>query len=309
MTPASLVILQNGQEVGPFPAEAVREMLAAGSLSPQDFAWAEGMPEWVPLEALFPGVEAAVAPAPAPVAATPLPGVASERSFASFVGDAFSYPFRGDGLIILLTGTVVFTVLESAAKFGSFGLFGLALSIGMWGYLLLMLQSVIHGTAQGEDTLPRWPSMTDKGELVEKWFQWLATVALCFAPAFAVLKIAEANHREIPDSDLLLAGGLGFAGALYFPMAALGVAMFDSLAALNPLLVFRAIFAVPAHYLLTLVVFAGLIAVQALTGELANAVPYLGALVDQFDALWSAFFLSRVLGGLYYVNRRKLGWF
>ena len=45
MTPTSLLILQNGQEVGPFPAEAVREMLAAGSLSPQDFAWAEGMPE------------------------------------------------------------------------------------------------------------------------------------------------------------------------------------------------------------------------------------------------------------------------
>ncbi len=306
MTPASLLILQNGLEVGPFPAEAVREMLAAGSLSPQDFAWAEGMPEWVPLEALFPGVEAAAAPAPAPVAAKPWPGVASERSFASFVGDAFSYPFRGDGLIILGTGTVVFTVVGAVPKFG---LFGLALSIGMWGYLLLMLQSVIHGTAQGEDTLPRWPSMTDKGELLEKWFQWLATVALCFGPAFAVLTIAEANHRTVPESDLLLAGGLGFVGALYFPMAALGVAMFDSLAALNPLLVLRAIFAVPAHYLLTLVVFAGLIAVKALTGELADAVPGLGVLVDQFDALWSAFFLSRVLGGLYYVNRLKLGWF
>ena len=306
MTPTSLLILQNGQEVGPFPAEAVREMLAAGSLSPQDFAWAEGMPEWVPLEALFPGVEAAVAPVPTTSVPQPAPVIAPERSFASFVGDAFSYPFRGDGLIILLTGTVVFTGLEWVPKFG---LFGLILSVGMWGYLLLMLQSVIHGTAQGEDTLPRWPSMTDKGELAEKWLQWLVTVALCFGPAFAVLKIAEANHREIPESDLLLAGGLGFAGALYFPMAALGVAMFDSLAALNPLLVFRAIFAVPAHYLLTLVVFAGLIAVQALTGELANAVPYLGALVDQFDALWSAFFLSRVLGGLYYVNRRKLGWF
>jgi hypothetical protein len=306
MTPASLFILQNGQQVGPFPAEAVREMLAAGSLSPQDFAWAEGLPEWVALEALFPGVEANVAPVPTTSAPQPAPVIAPERSFASFVGDAFSYPFRGDGLIILLTGTVVFTGLEWVPKFG---LFGLILSVGMWGYLLLMLQSVIHGTAQGEDTLPRWPSMTDKGELVEKWFQWLVTVALCFGPAVAVLVAAEMKHPDAPEPDLLLAGGLGFAGALYFPMAALGVAMFDSLAALNPLLVFRAIFAVPAHYLLTLVVFAGLIAVQALTGELANAVPYLGALVDQFDALWSAFFLSRVLGGLYYVNRRKLGWF
>lgn len=306
MLPASLLILQNGQEVGPFPSEAVREMLAAGSLSPQDLAWAEGLPEWVALEALFPGVETAVAPPQAPVAATPLPGLAPEKSFASFVGDAFSYPFRGDGLIIVLVGTVVFTVLEGVPKFG---LFGLILSIGMWGYLLLMLQSVIHGTAQGEDTLPRWPSMADKGELVEKWFQWLVTVALCFGPAFAVLVAAEMKSPEAAEPNLLLAGGLGLAGAVYFPMAALGVAMFDSLAALNPLLVLRAIFAVPGHYLLTLVVFAGLIAVQALTGELADAVPYLGALVDQFDALWSAFFLSRVLGGLYYVNRRKLGWF
>ena len=34
-----------------------------------------------------------------------------------------------------------------------------------------------------------------------------------------------------------------------------------------------------------------------------------GVLIDKLDELWSAIFLSRILGGLYYVNRRKLAWF
>ncbi len=306
MTPSSLLILQAGQQVGPFSAEAVREMLATGSLSPQDFAWAEGMPEWVTLDTLFPDVPASVVPSALPTnSPVPAPGTAAP-SFAKFLADAFVYPFRGDGPIILLTGTLAFAALEWIPKFG---LFGLVISVAGWGYLLLMFQAVIQGTAQGEDTLPRWPSLASRSELFEKWFQWLATVAFCFGPAYAVFAVARLQNPENPAPNLLWAGALGLAGAVYFPMAALSVAMFDSLSALNPLHVFRSILAVPGHYLLTLLSFGGLLTVKAFAGELAGAVPYVGALVDQFDALWSAFFLSRVLGGLYRVNQGRLNWF
>jgi hypothetical protein len=298
MIPSELLILQNEQQVGPFPAAAVQEMLKAGSLSPQDLAWGEGLAEWVTLESLFP----LPVTAPAPTVGLPLSSD-GPRSFGSFVADAFSYPFRGDGLIILSTGTLFFSVIEWVPKIG---LLGSAFSICAWGYLLLMLQSVIHGTAQGEETLPRWPAFNGKGELVEKWFQWLIVVGFCFGPGI----LAEIwLPRTADDETPLLAWGLYFGGAGYFPMAMLGVAMFDSLAALNPLLIVRAIWATPSHYLLTLMVFAGLAAVKFFTGQLSDTIPYAGALIDQFDALWSAVFLARVLGGLYYVNRHRLGWF
>ncbi len=300
MIPNELLILQDGQQVGPFPADAVKEMLRAGTLSPQDFAWGEGLPEWVTLGSLFP---IPVTP-PAPAVAVGVGGD-GPRSYASFVLDAFSYPFRGDGAIILISGTLFFAVLGGLGRLPVAGLVGRILSVMLWGYLLLMLQSVVHGTAQGEQTLPSWPKFEGRGELIEKWLQWLVTIAFCFGPAFLVATFGA--KEDGPDWRVVSA--LALVGAVYFPMAMLAVAMFDTLAALNPLVVVRAIVAAPLHYLLTLIVFAGLAALKVVTGRLEAAIPYVGGVIDQFDALWSAVFLARILGGLYYVNRNKFNWF
>lgn len=83
----------------------------------------------------------------------------------------------------------------------------------------------------------------------------------------------------------------------------------DSVGGLNPLGVFNGIFKIPGQYLITLVVFFVLAGVQFLASQLSGMIPIGGALIDKLDELWSAVFLSRVLGGLYYVNRRKLSWF
>ena len=83
----------------------------------------------------------------------------------------------------------------------------------------------------------------------------------------------------------------------------------DWVGGLNPLGVFHGIFKIPGQYLVTLVVFFVLAGVQFLASQLSGMIPIGGALIDKLDELWSAVFLSRVLGGLYYVNRRKLSWF
>ena len=97
-----------------------------------------------------------------------------EPTFARFIVDALSYPFRGDGFLILGLGTILFTGLNFLGQFSIY------LTIAGWGYLLLMLQQVI---------------------------------------------------------------------------------------------------------------------------------PFAGHLIDELDALWSAVFVARVLGGLYLINRDRLGWF
>ena len=44
-----ILINRDGQQLGPYTPEQVNEYLAAGSLSPDDPAWHEGLAEWVPL--------------------------------------------------------------------------------------------------------------------------------------------------------------------------------------------------------------------------------------------------------------------
>jgi hypothetical protein len=306
MIPDELLLLQNGNQVGPFPKSAIQGMLESGSVLPSDIAWGQGMADWATLESLFPGVGPSVAPShplgQSVPTTVPLPAQ-QDRGFGSLVADAFSYPFRGDGVIILVVGTIAFTIVNFLS------LFSLWLTIAGWGYLMLMLQQVIHGTALGEDTVPKWPDFDGFGELAVKFIQWLLAVVICFAGA--VILLAKSHGSE--DGSWMVYGLLAaLAGGLYFPMAILGIAMFDSVAALNPMLVVRSILRVPGHYILTLIVFVGLGLVKHLTGKLGDlpgAIGYVGIVVDEFDALWSAIFLARVLGGLYYVNRRKLGWF
>jgi hypothetical protein len=60
-------LAQNGQQTGPFEDAHVEGWLAEGRCSPNDLAWREGMAEWVPLHALFPGVGRTVSVGPPPL--------------------------------------------------------------------------------------------------------------------------------------------------------------------------------------------------------------------------------------------------
>lgn len=302
--PEQLLLLQGGQQVGPFPKDSVQGMLEAGSVLPSDYVWGEGMAEWVSLDTLFPGV--------GPVPQTAVATAGSQESketgkrgpgFGSLVSDALSYPFRGDGVIILIAGTLVFTVLNFVGRYSFF------LSLATWGYLLLMLQQIVQTSSQGETRPPTWPDFDGFGEVLMKTSQWLVAILLCFGPGFFLIfssRDGESMGRAVFGLVAL------FAGALYLPMSLLGIAMFDSVNALHPMLVVRSIARIPGHYALTLIVLVLLGGVKALTGQLGDlpgALGIVGHFVDEFDGLWSAFFSARLLGGLYHLNHRRLGWF
>ena len=78
-------VARNGHRMGPFSLEEVNRRLGAGSLSPSDLAWYEGIPNWVPLSEV-PGVGTAssvlgpAAPAVASVSGT----VAADSSYGGF---------------------------------------------------------------------------------------------------------------------------------------------------------------------------------------------------------------------------------
>ena len=302
--PESVQLSVNGQVTGPFTVDNIRAMLATGSITAEDYVYGEGMTEWISVDAYL--ADAPVSAAAITSYTTPSDPVAFgtaptiENSFLRFTIDALAYPFRGDGLFILSIGTILFTVLNFL------GAFSLYLTIAGWGYLLLMLQGIVHGTASGDHVLPSWPEFSGFGELLGKWFQFFATLAICFGPGIFLVFQGE----RLDNVGYGLAGlALGLGGLLYFPMAILAVAMFDSLGGLNPILVGKSIFAVKGHYFVTLVVLAIVLAIQGLTTGLSRVIPIAGHLLDELDALWSAVFVARLLGGLYLVNRQKLGWF
>jgi hypothetical protein len=187
------------------------------------------------LGSLFLGIGPSVAPSHAlgqSIPATVPPQARQDRGFGSFVADAFSYPFRGDGVIILIVGTISFTIITFPS------LFSLWLTIAGWGYLMLMPQQVIHGTALGEATVPRWPDFDGFGELAVKFLQWMLAVVVCLGGAIILL----AKSQGSGDRSLMV----------------------------YALLVDRSILRVPGHHILTPVVFVGLGLVKRLTGKLGD---------------------------------------
>jgi len=57
----NIYLTQNGQQLGPYTLEQLQEMVKGGAVTLADFAWYEGLPNWVPL-AQIPGMVVAGVP-------------------------------------------------------------------------------------------------------------------------------------------------------------------------------------------------------------------------------------------------------
>jgi hypothetical protein len=66
---------KNGQQLGPFSEEQVRDMVRGGMVSPEDLGWHQGTTAWVPLHQLLGAV-----PASAPSTPPPITGGATAKS-------------------------------------------------------------------------------------------------------------------------------------------------------------------------------------------------------------------------------------
>jgi len=59
----TLYITKNGQRLGPFTTVEVQSMITAGTLNSADWAWYEGLTDWIPLNQV-PGIATATGPLP-----------------------------------------------------------------------------------------------------------------------------------------------------------------------------------------------------------------------------------------------------
>jgi hypothetical protein len=230
---------------------------------------------------------------------------------------AFKYPFKGDGLIILGCGGFVFLLAEGAAFMAKFALvYGLTalvlLCVFIFGYSTRFFQYIITDTVSGKNEMPDLPDMTDFGdEIRAPFFQLLGLVVCCFAPAIGLTIYADRAEEGGPWLGVATVASM-LVGAVYFPMAFAAVAMYDSLGAVNPLLIVPSILKIPKEYGITIALFAVILIVRWICVTVVPdllGIPYiLPAIIANFLGLYLVVVLMRILGLMVRINKYELGW-
>jgi hypothetical protein len=239
------------------------------------------------------------------------------KTFGAGVKRAFAYPFRGNGIFLLIGGSLFFGFLDWLP---SFGIFGIAVKVIMWGYLFAIMQRIVVSSATGEEDPPDFPEVSDiHSDIITPFLQLLITSVVAYGPGVVMTVVAVVhenmaviNGGSASSSDLLIMLGKAttFAGGVYFPMALLGVAMSDSYAALNPVFVFAAIGRTKRDYLVTFIAFTILgLFPEYLQGWItAIDIPVAPHLIYWFFFMAIMVISMRILGMFYYINRHRLGW-
>lgn len=249
-----------------------------------------------------------------PIAGRPqAPGMRITNFYAA-LPQAFAYPLKAEGLVLLCVGTMLYLFIEAATYVLSLGgLFGLAGVIIMTvfgvGYIFSYMKRIIASTAEGNEGMPDWPDFTDWGEdILVPFFQMLGTLLFSFLPLFAVLVM---SVKGMDVADWLIIPAI-IAGCLYYPMGLLSVALHDTIAGLNPLLIVPSIFRVFGAYLVCCLVVAGIFLVRTAMVELLPRVlpvPIFPYVISGFVGLYLLTTLMRVIGLLYLAKKDELGWF
>jgi hypothetical protein len=139
--------------------------------------------------------------------------------------------------MMLVAGTAFFFLL------GWLPLLGLIVT----GYLFNFAKSIITSTAEGRQDLPDWPDFSDwKDDILMPYLQLFALMLLCFGPAFIIALWQPGSENA---TRIAWFAALGF-GGLLAPMGMLALAIFDRIAALNPIALTWSILRVPLPYLL-----------------------------------------------------------
>lgn len=236
-------------------------------------------------------------------------------SFFSLLPGVFSYPFKYGGTLILICGTIFLGLvdfLRGASRMGGTFLMvrGLLLQIIFFGYLFAYMQNIIQSTARGDEGEADLPDITNFVEdLLIPCLQLLATVLLSFVPAIGVLIWSFNGGEDWAGTAMVPAIVLG---CLYFPMGFLAVAMFDTITALNPMLIVLSIAKVPGQYLAACLFLGMAFAIRWFGhGLLRTIIPVIIVpdIISSFIGLYFLTVQCRILGLLYFTNKPRLGWF
>jgi hypothetical protein len=230
-------------------------------------------------------------------------------NFFALWREAFSYPLKKDGAILLVCGTVVFSFLDGGRWVLSHFKFAGVLGLAYWlclimsvGYLFAFMQNIVQASSQGEEKMPDWPEISGFwDDLAIPFFRFGVIWFLCLGPGIAVMLFVS----PLAGLPLLLLG------LFCLPMAILTVCLADGIAGLNPIIIFSGIGKVPLPYLTICGIFLVIIALMHGSRILLEltGIPVLPTVISTFISLYGITVEMRLLGLLYFTNKSKLAWF
>jgi pSer/pThr/pTyr-binding forkhead associated (FHA) protein len=234
---------------------------------------------------------------------------AASRSFYASIPGAFIYPFKGFGSVIVIFATIIFTGLDLAPFIWT--------KIAMYGLMFLYMQNIIHTTTSDEKEALGFPEADGLGGAA---LQLGGTVLMSFGLTIGLV-VARFFDVQIPVEAIV---GSVILGCLYFPMAFLAVAMKDSVAAGNPLVVIPSILKIPGPYLVTALLLVGIYGFERLGDVITSAMGGVTFTTRSMSTLFTVigvqilwaflglYFLTvnmRILGLMYNSRKDDLGWF
>ncbi len=239
-----------------------------------------------------------------------------ERSFYQLLPGAFLYPFQGDGIILMIVGTLFYVFVEFVAKAPAFAIIGkgavLVIFVFAYGYLFAYQMRIIASTIDGREEMPDWPDFMGMEDVGRPFVQVLVTVLVCVLPGAMSLFVFKEQ-----DWGPALAVAFFCLGALYLPMAFLAISLFDALEVLNPLFIFPSILRVLREYMVAFGVLAASVLLNIIIDFLLErfvptndlAILMLSGLFSGFVGFYLLTVEMRILGILYRTQQDELGWF
>jgi hypothetical protein len=233
-----------------------------------------------------------------------------DKTFFQLLPKAFKFPFQGDGWILMVTGTLFYlfvSFIAHARTFGASGLIGLLiLSVFAFGYLFAYMAQIIVSTSNGARQMPDWPDFGSWEDVLIPLLHMIVLLLCCFSPVLLIAGVALSAPWAL---NLILPAFL--LGCLYLPMATLAVAMFDSVTALNPLLIIPSIIQVCREYLVACGVLFLILLLQGIINFAMNKLssPYLPGVICGFLGWYFLTVEMRILGLLHRTKKHELGWF
>ena len=179
----------------------------------------------------------------------------------------------------------------------------LAIIVLLIGYLIYCLSDYIRDSASGNRRAPdievSLSMLTNAGEFVWLILNTFICVAVCVGPLLAYIIITK-------QADIVFWLLVTY-GVLYLPMVLLGLVLFESLRALNPILIIASMLNVLLPYCgLVLLFFAvsGLIAIILVVMPQSFIISYLLGAV----CIYLSMVMAHVLGRFCYQYRERLNW-
>lgn len=220
------------------------------------------------------------------------------------VVEALVYPFRGEGVFLLLVGAVFFWLANFLTFLPLVGsIVGLLTFAYFWAYLLEIMRS----SATGKDQLPGWVPITDFwNDIAAPCLLAVMTIVLSGLPLIGIAVTGATTSWDPPTWSWIAAGVVS---VLYLPMSLLAVNLGGSITAMNPAIIVPSIMRVPGDYLIACMFLVLLLGVEGILGDSMGQITVIGSLLRIFVSLYFGAVEMRILGVLYHINRHELGWF